>query len=87
MKRDKITRDEALAKITSQMDMDKKAKLADTIIDNSSTTENLKKEISRIKNHFKIHPFRKVVEWLIYVVPATVAYLALSLYLIILEWV
>lgn len=45
MKRDGITKEEALQRMDSQMPIEKKMALADTIIDNSGTPENTKKQV------------------------------------------
>ena len=48
MQRDGITKEEAKVKISNQMDIDEKKKLADLVIDNSSNLKNLQKEVERI---------------------------------------
>ena len=48
MKRDKITQKEAQVKISNQMDIEMKRKLASLCIDNSSTLKNLQNEIEKI---------------------------------------
>lgn len=48
MDRDKINEEEAKLKISNQMDIDEKKKLADLIIDNSSNLKNLQKEVERV---------------------------------------
>lgn len=49
MKRDNITQEEALQKISNQMDIDEKKALADLVIDNSSSLVNLQDEVERVK--------------------------------------
>lgn len=48
MKRDSISRDEALKRINSQMSQQKKVEMADFVIDNSGTPEDLKKSIDNL---------------------------------------
>ena len=48
MQRDGINEEEAKLKISNQMDIDEKRKLADLVIDNSSNLKNLQKEVERI---------------------------------------
>jgi len=48
MQRDKINIEEAHLKISNQMDIEKKKKLASLLIDNSSSLENLQNEVARI---------------------------------------
>jgi len=48
MQRDKILEEEAKLKISNQMDIEEKKKLADLIIDNSSNLKNLQKEVEKI---------------------------------------
>ncbi|MGM0518955.1 MAG: dephospho-CoA kinase [Campylobacterota bacterium] len=48
MKRDNITKDEALLKISNQWDIEKKKSLADIVIDNSKDLKNLQKEVERV---------------------------------------
>jgi dephospho-CoA kinase len=48
MKRDKIDEAEALLKISNQMDIEEKKKLADLVIDNSKNLKNLQNEVERI---------------------------------------
>ena len=45
MKRDYLTKEQAIARINSQMSIDEKAKLADVVLDNSSTMDRLVDEI------------------------------------------
>lgn len=47
--RDKSTKKEALIRINNQMDIEKKKKLANFIIDNTLDLKNLQKEVERIK--------------------------------------
>lgn len=49
MIRDGINKEEALLKISNQMDIEEKKKLADIIINNSKDLKNLKKEIQKLK--------------------------------------
>ena len=48
MKRDSIKKEEALQKMSNQMDIEKKKELADLCIDNSSTLKNLQNEVERV---------------------------------------
>ena len=48
IKRDKITEKEAKIKISNQMDIESKKKLASLCIDNSSTLKNLQNEVEKI---------------------------------------
>lgn len=48
MKRDNIDEEEALLKISNQMDIEEKKKLADLVIDNSKNLKNLQNEVERI---------------------------------------
>ncbi len=48
MKRDNISKDEALLKISNQWDIEKKKELADMVIDNSKDLKNLQKEVERV---------------------------------------
>lgn len=48
MKRDKIDEEEALLKISNQMDIEEKKKLANLVIDNSTNLKNLQIEVERI---------------------------------------
>lgn len=48
MKRDNISEDEALLKISNQWDIEKKKELADMVIDNSKDLKNLQREVERI---------------------------------------
>lgn len=48
MKRDNIDEKEALLKISNQMDIEEKKKLADLVIDNSKDLKNLQNEVERI---------------------------------------
>ncbi len=48
MKRDNITEEEALLKISNQWDIEKKKELAHMVIDNSKDLKNLQKEVERI---------------------------------------
>ncbi len=48
MKRDNISKEEALLKISNQWDIEKKKELAHMVIDNSKDLENLKREVERI---------------------------------------
>lgn len=48
MKRDGINKEEALLKISNQMDIEKKKELANILIDNSSNLQNLQKEVERV---------------------------------------
>ncbi len=45
MARDHCSRDAALDRIRAQMPLDKKAKLADIVIDNNGTKEDLRKQV------------------------------------------
>lgn len=49
MQRDKISEEEATLKMSNQMDIEEKRKLADLVIDNSSSLKNLQNEVERIK--------------------------------------
>lgn len=48
MKRDDISEDEAKLKISNQMDIEEKRKLADMVIDNSQNLKHLQNEVERI---------------------------------------
>ncbi|QDF27732.1 dephospho-CoA kinase [Halarcobacter anaerophilus] len=48
MQRDNITEEEALLKISNQMDIEEKKSMADLIIDNSSNLKNLQNEVERV---------------------------------------
>ncbi|MGB0990075.1 MULTISPECIES: dephospho-CoA kinase [Arcobacteraceae] len=48
MKRDNISEEEALVKISNQWDIEKKKELADMVIDNSKNLKNLQDEVERI---------------------------------------
>jgi dephospho-CoA kinase len=48
MQRDNITKEEALLKISNQMDIEEKKSMADLIIDNSSNLKNLQNEVERV---------------------------------------
>ncbi|MCB9097785.1 MAG: dephospho-CoA kinase [Arcobacter sp.] len=48
MKRDKIDEEEARLKISNQMDIEEKRKLADMVIDNSKDLKHLQNEVERI---------------------------------------
>ena len=48
MKRDNIDENEAKLKISNQMDIEKKRKLADMVIDNSQNLKHLQNEVERI---------------------------------------
>ena len=48
MKRDNIDEDEAKLKISNQMDIEEKRKLADMVIDNSQNLKHLQAEVERI---------------------------------------
>lgn len=48
MKRDNINEEEALLKISNQMDIEKKKELANLVIDNSTNLKNLQKEVERV---------------------------------------
>ena len=48
MKRDNIDEDEAKLKISNQMDIEEKRKLADMVIDNSQNLKHLQNEVERI---------------------------------------
>ena len=48
MKRDNIDENEAKLKISNQMDIEEKRKLADMVIDNSQNLKHLQKEVERI---------------------------------------
>jgi len=48
MKRDNITKEEAILKISNQMDIEKKKDMADLIINNSSNLKNLQNEVERV---------------------------------------
>lgn len=48
MKRDNITKEEALLKMSNQMSIEKKKKLADIIIDNSKDLLHLEAEVKRV---------------------------------------
>jgi dephospho-CoA kinase len=49
MKRDNITQEEALLKISNQMDIEVKKGLATFVIDNSSSLKNLQNEVENLK--------------------------------------
>lgn len=48
MKRDNISEEEALLKISNQWDIEKKKELAHMVIDNSKDLKNLQREVERI---------------------------------------
>ena len=48
MKRDNIDENEAKLKISNQMDIEEKRKLADMVIDNSQNLKHLQEEVERI---------------------------------------
>lgn len=48
MQRDNISEEEAKLKISNQMDIEEKKKLADLVIDNSTNLKNLQKEVERV---------------------------------------
>lgn len=48
MQRDNITKEEALLKISNQMNIEEKKSMADLIIDNSSNLKNLQNEVERV---------------------------------------
>ena len=48
MKRDNIDENEAKLKISNQMDIEEKRKLANMVIDNSQNLKHLQKEVERI---------------------------------------
>jgi len=48
-----LSKEEALKRINSQMDIEEKLKYADFVIDNSSSIENLKKEVIKTFNNLK----------------------------------
>lgn len=48
MKRDNIDKEQALLKMSNQMDIEKKKDLADLIIDNSKDLEHLENEVKRV---------------------------------------
>jgi len=50
MKRDNITKEEALKKISLQIDIEKKKELATFVIDNSKDLNHTIKEVERVKN-------------------------------------
>ncbi len=53
VKRDGITKEYALKKVSSQMDLDEKAELADYVIDNSEDIENTKIQFKNILNKIR----------------------------------
>jgi len=50
MKRDKLTKTEAIRRISSQLPISIKIKKADIIINNSKTLTYIKKQVQKIKN-------------------------------------
>ncbi len=54
VKRDGLSYDEALKRVQSQMDIQRKKELADMVIDNTKDIENLKNEVKKIDAIFKI---------------------------------
>jgi dephospho-CoA kinase len=50
MKRDNISQEEALLKISNQMDIEKKKELATYVIDNSSSLKHLQNEVEKLKD-------------------------------------
>ena len=48
MERDNVSKDEALKKITIQLNIEKKKKMATYVIDNSSSLKHLQKEVERV---------------------------------------
>ena len=54
MKRDGLSYEEALKRVQSQMDIEKKKKMADIVIDNTKDLQNLQKEVKKIDAIFKI---------------------------------
>jgi len=53
MSRDNISKEEAEKKISLQMDIEKKAKQADFVIDNSKNFKHLQKEVDRFVEYIK----------------------------------
>ena len=47
-KRDNISEESAIARINSQIDIEKKTKMASEILDNSRTIEELEKQIDKL---------------------------------------
>merc|ERR1719161_215095 len=63
MKRNGLTEGQARAKIGAQMSADEQAKLADVVIDNSGTLEELetavRKSLHALRRGWPIHPFQR----------------------------
>ena len=55
MKRDNISKDEALLKISNQWDIEKKKEKADMVIDNSKDLKNLQREVERVMGEILWH--------------------------------
>ncbi len=53
MKRDRLTREQALLRINSQISLKEKCKMADRVIDNSGSLEQTKEQIVSILKEFK----------------------------------
>ena len=53
MKRDNLSRKDALSRIKSQMDIEKKRELAHMIIDNGKSIENTKNQVIRVYKALK----------------------------------
>ena len=53
MTRDKSETDAARARISSQMAINEKVKVADVVVDNSSTKEDLNKQVNALIQHYE----------------------------------
>jgi dephospho-CoA kinase len=47
IERDKLTQDQAIARLKSQLPIEKKVRMADLVLDNSSPLENLFRQIDK----------------------------------------
>lgn len=66
MTRDKSETDAARARISSQMAINEKVKVADVVLDNSSTKEDLNKQVNALIQHLeKETRWTWLLEWLI----------------------
>jgi len=53
MKRESITKEEAIKRVNSQIDIDKKRRMADLLIDNSLDKKHLEEEIEKFIKYVK----------------------------------
>jgi len=52
IKRNNLSKDEALQRVRSQIPMEEKAKIAEYVIDNSSSLDKTKKQVEKIWREF-----------------------------------